>query len=233
MLKDKPVRRPRQRLDELPTYTIPEAAQTLAIPTRTMFDWYGGRAPVLIPSATIGAMRLLSYRDLEEAYRVHLLRTKYGFALQYLRRAMTYARQKFRTPHPLRRADAIKECMSDLVYQKQSRGRHPREIVSIGSHPGQTVFAEVADLFSQRIVAGEFIFPWRYAAKDSQTRPVSVNPNIMSGRLVVVGTRIPVSTLAGMRRSGRDATDIASEYGLNAETVRQALTHFQLRQKAA
>ncbi len=198
-----------------------------------MFDWYGGRAPVLIPSAIIGTIRLLSYRDLEEAYRVHLLRTKYGFALQYLRRVMTYARRKFRTTHPLRRDDAIKVCMNDLVYHKQARGTHPREVVSIGSHPGQTIFAEVADLFSQRIVSGEFIYPWRYAARDSQTRPVSISPNIMSGRLVVVDTRIPVSTLAGMRRSGRDTTDIASEYGLNAEIVRQALTHFQIHQKTA
>ena len=45
--------------------------------------------------------------------------------------------------------------------------------------------SEVADLFGERIVKGKFIFPWRFAATDHESRPVSMNPNIMSGRLVV------------------------------------------------
>jgi uncharacterized protein (DUF433 family) len=233
LLRNKPVRQPGQDIRSLPTYTIPEAAAFLAIPQRTLFSWYEGRSPILKASGTYGDVHLLSYRDLEEAYRVYLLREKYHFSLQFLRRSMTNARRIFKSHHPLQRADAIKECLKDIVYDKPARGKRPRTITSLGRNPGQLVVEEVADLFAERIDAGRFIFPWRFAASDHESRPVSMNPRIMSGRLVVAGTRIPVTVLSGRKRSGATVDEIATDYGLERQVVEQALTHIGLRQKAA
>lgn len=79
MLKHKPVRKPRQDIRTLPTYTIPEAAAFLAIVPRTLFSWYEGDEPILRASGKYGSIHLLSYLDIEEAYRVYLLREKYQF----------------------------------------------------------------------------------------------------------------------------------------------------------
>jgi uncharacterized protein (DUF433 family) len=233
MLRHKPVRRVGQDIRTLPTFTIPEAAASLAISQRTMFSWYEGIDPILKASGSYGSIHLLSYRDMEEAYRLFLLRERFHFSLQFLRFSMGNARKMFRSQHPLQRADAVKECLKDLVYDKPARGKCPRTITSLGRKPGQEVFEEVADMFAERIEAGRFIFPWRYAATDHESRPVSMSPNIMSGRLVVIGTRIPVSVLWGRKRAGTDSGEIAKDYGLDREIVDKALTHFGIRQKAA
>jgi len=233
MLKNKPIRRPGQDLRTVPTYTIPEAAEFLAIRSRTLFSWYEGDEPILKASATCGIIHLLSYRDLEEAYRVYLLRERFQFSLQFLKKSMRNARKMFRSQHPLQRADAVKECLKDLVYDKPARGKNPRIITSLGRNPGQQSFNEVVDMFAERIEPGEFIFPWRFASTDHDSRPVSMNPNIMSGRLVVVGTRIPVNVLLGSKRSGETIEQIASDYSLDPEVVEKALIHIGVRQKAA
>jgi uncharacterized protein (DUF433 family) len=233
MLKNKPSRRPRQDLRTVPTYTIPEAAGFLAIRPRTMFSWYEGDEPILKASGTYGSIHLLSYKDIEEAYRVYLLREKFQFSLQFLRKSMRNARMMFRSAHPLLHADAVKECLKDLVYDKPARGKNPRTVTSIGQSPGQQLVEEVVDMFAERIVAGEFIFPWRFASTDHSSRPVSMNPNIMSGRLVVFGTRIPVNVLLGSKRAGDTAEGIAKDYGLELEIVEKALIHIGVHQKAA
>ncbi len=161
----------------MPTYTIPEAAAFLAINSRTLFSWYEGGEPILRASGRSGSTHLLSYRDLEEAYRVYLLRERFRFSLQFLRRSMLNAREMFGCQHPLQRADAVKECLKDLVYDSPARGPRPRTITSLGHQPGQQVVTEVVDLFGARIEAGNFIFPWRFAGTDqNRFRPVFDEP---------------------------------------------------------
>jgi uncharacterized protein (DUF433 family) len=239
VLRNKPVRQPGQDLRTLPTFTIPEAAEALAIKQRTLFSWYEGDNPILKPSGTYGAsgtegtIHLLSYRDLEEAYRVFLLRERFHFSFQTIRRSMRNARKMFRSQHPLQRADAVKECLRDLVYDKPARGMRPRTVTSLSNKPGQEIIEEVANMFAERIETGKFIFPWRFAADDHHSRPVSMNPHIMSGRLVVIGTRIPVMTLWGRKHAGAKIEEIAADYGLDSKIVEQALTHIGIRKKAA
>jgi uncharacterized protein (DUF433 family) len=233
VLKQKPVRQPGQDIRTLPTYTIPEAARFLAIPRRTLASWYEGNDPILRPSGQYGLTHLLSYRDIEEAYRVYLLRERFKFSFQKIRRSMRNARKMFKSQHPLQRADAVKECLRDLVYDKPARGTSPRAVISLHNKPGQEIIEEVADMFAERIETGKFIFPWRFAATDRRSKPVSMNPRIMSGRLVVAGTRIPVSVLWGRKRAGLKVDEIAKDYGLDRDVVRQALIHIDLRQKAA
>lgn len=205
----------------------------LAIPRRTLASWYEGNEPILKASGQYGVTHLLSYRDIEEAYRVYLLRERFDFSFQFLRRSMRNARKMFRSLHPLQRADAVKECLQDLVYDKPARGARPRMVTSLGKKPGQAVIEEVANLFAERIESGKFVFPWRFAATDHQSRPVSMNPKIMSGRLVVIGTRIPVRTIWARKHAGAKIDEIAADYGLDRYIIQQALTHIDLRQKAA
>ena len=233
VLRNKPVRQPGQDIRTLPTYTIPEAAVFLAIPRRTLASWYEGNEPILKASGQYGLTHLLSYRDIEEAYRVYLLRERFKLPFQTIRRSMRNARKMFRSQHPLQRADAVKKCWRDLVYDKPARGASPRTVTSLSQKPGQEIIEEVANMFAERIETGKFIFPWRFAATDHQSRPVSMNPRIMSGRLVITGTRIPVTVLWGRKRAGMNTEEIAKDYGLDPGIVEKALTNIGIRQKAA
>jgi len=48
------------------------------------------------------------------------------FSFQFLRRSIAKCSQDASVPAPLHRADAVKECLQDLVYDKPARGKSPR-----------------------------------------------------------------------------------------------------------
>ena len=90
---------------------------------------------------------------------------------------------------------------------------------------------EIVEPFAKRIIwdrKGEPIrlLPWRLADKYPDETPVSIDPMVMSGRLVVTGTRIPVRVLWHRKRSGESVEHLADDYGLSTDVVRKALGHF-------
>ena len=241
MFHHKPTRKPRQDVRNLPTYTIPEAAGILAINRWTLSDWYEGQFPLLKASGTYqdnGNMKLLSFRDLEEAYKVHLLRTKFGKSMQYLQSALVDLREETGSEHPL--LDNKLLVFKYLALDKPAHGKKPRRMIPLGTPVQMTLYIpDVIETWGKRIVedsAGkaEQIFPWRDAETDDISRPVSINADVLSGRLVVTGTRVPVAVLAGYYSSGRTVEQIAELYRLNVDTVRKALQHLELeRQKVS
>ena len=224
LLKNKPSRAPKQPLELLPTYTIPEAATFLAMSMLTLFEWYAGENPILKPSGFLGRVALLSFRDLEEVYKIHLLRAKYRQSLQYLRKAMQDAREITGSSHPL--LDHEIDVMDRLALIIPGRGRRKRRAVTLGDDSRPDYFPEVVKTWGVRIsVDRNELFPWRYASDDDQSTPVSMNPEIMSGRLVLSGTRIPVNMIWGRRLEGEKPEAIAEDYRIDVHQVRQALAH--------
>jgi uncharacterized protein (DUF433 family) len=226
--KNKPIRQAGQDPATLPTYTIPEAAILLAVPRRTLQDWYRGQNPILKPSGSVGGIPLLSFLDLKEAYKVHVLRTKEHFSLQYLRRAMTQARQEFGSDHPLLDKDIV--VLDRLVMNIPGRGRRPRKSIGLGSPHRPDYFPLVVRAWAKRIVSdheGHRILPWRFLSTKNEERrtPVSIDPQVMSGRLVVTGTRIPVEILRRRSEAGEMPRELAKDYRISVDLVRNALRH--------
>jgi uncharacterized protein (DUF433 family) len=224
VLHRKPIRAPKQLIAELPTYTIPEAAEFLAMTAARLYDWYAGDNPILKASGSIGNILLLSFRDLEEAYKVFLLRSKHYKSLQYLRKAMSDARDKTSSNHPLLTHEI--DVMERLALIVPGRGKRRRKAITLGDPYTPDYFPEVVKAWGVRISkTKDEIFPWRYASVDDRSTPVSLNPEIMSGRLVMTGTRIPVHMLWGRMRTGERVEDIADDYRIDAVRVWQALAH--------
>jgi uncharacterized protein (DUF433 family) len=220
----KPIREPKQLLVNLPTYTIPEAATFLAMSPARLYDWYAGGLPILKASGHVGNVHLLSFRDLEEAYKVFLLRSKHSKSLQYLRKAMSDARDKTASEHPLLTHEI--DVMDRLALIIRGRGKRKRRAITLGDPYVSDYFPEVVKAWGVRISkTRDEIFPWRYASDDDASMPVSLNPEVMSGRLVLRGTRIPVNILWGRLKIGEKVEDIADDYRINVTQVRQALTH--------
>jgi len=112
-------------------------------------------------------------------------------------------------------------------------GSDPTGYVNVARSLIEGRIAQPAPALDELKLPDEFIYPWRYAATDRVSRPVSMNPKIMSGRLVISGTRIPVNVILGRKRSGAKVAEIAKDYGLDSDTVQKALAHIDVRQKAA
>jgi uncharacterized protein (DUF433 family) len=234
MLRNKPTRKPRQDVRTLPTYTIPEAAVALAINRWTLAGWYDGPDPLLKASGTYqdnGTIRLLSFLDLEEAYKLHLLRTKFHYSMQYIQGALVDARKKSKSDHPLLTHRMI--VFKYLALEMPAKGMRSRQMIPLGTPAQMTLYIpDVIDTWGKRIIAdsagkAEQIFPWKQSHTDDVSRPVSMNPSVHSGRLVVTGTRIPVEVLAGYFASGRTVEQIAELYRLDVDTVRKALQHIE------
>jgi uncharacterized protein (DUF433 family) len=234
LYKNKPAISPGQDIRTLPTYTIPEAAQYLSIDPWTLLDWYSKRDPVLKPSGWYGdvqAFALLSFENLEEAYKVHLLRTKFHYSMQYLRKALVDARRESGSDHPLIDPKCRMYVFDSLAIEKSGRGRRPGSMVPLGARHKPLYIGEVVKTWGTRIITDskgrtKQIFPWRFAAQDDHSRPVSLQPDVMSGRLVVTGTRIPATVLLHRRREGESIERIAKDYSLPPDLVRKALSHF-------
>jgi uncharacterized protein (DUF433 family) len=222
--KNKPSRALNQPLELLPTYTIPEAATFLAMHSSTLFAWYSGGRPILKPSAVWRGIALLSFRDLEEAYKVYLLRSKYERSLQYLRRAMQHARELTGSNHPL--LDHEIDVMQRLALIIPGHGRRKRRAITLGDPSVPDYFPEVVKTWGVRISPNrDEILPWRYANEDDVNTPVSMSPTVMSGRLVLRGTRIPVNMIWGRRLAGERVEVIAEDYRIEPHRVQQALAH--------
>ena len=237
MLKRKPVLQAGQDLRDLPTYTIPEAAAFLGISPRTMSYWYGD-SPILDPSGRTGGTTLLSFKDVAEAYVLELLRSFYGFRLRTLRRVIENFRTETQLGRPLLEAD-LYVVLGNLVLKKPAKGKQPVRMIDL-AHERNLVFPELVEMIGKRILLDRKrtpyrLYPWRLASPQDQSMPVSMEPDVMSGRLVMTGTRVPVTILAGMKAHGKSIEEITRSYHLEAGAVEKALLHIErpLQKKAA
>ena len=207
----------------------------IAASSSTLRSWYQ-QLDVLRPSGQ--DTQLLSFLDLTEAFILHSLRTNFNYSMQRMRLIIDNLRAEGKA-RPLIECD-LRVVFNRLVIVKEARGRRPRMMVDLCSHGSQLALPELVDLIGARIKKDSkglplAIYPWRLLSDDEKNRPVAIDPNVMSGRLVVAGTRIPVRTLLALKQSNRSEEEIAELYGLELEKVKRALLHIErpIHKKAA
>lgn len=226
----KPVRKRGQDLRDLPLYTIPEAAAFLAIPPRTLHYWFAGSHRVYAPAGEYPGYSLLSFRDAAEAYRLYILREMYEIPPLRIRIFLAALRKETNRRHPLLTSD-IKVIEKTLFYDKPPRGKRGREVIDLSGNR-QLAIGQLVDQFGKRIIQDKdkrrtplTIYPWRMLRTEPESVFVSLDPDVMSGSLVVSGTRIPVGIIMGMKLSGKTTQQIAAIYSLTKEEVQKALIH--------
>ncbi len=210
----------------------------LAVPPRTMHYWFCGPRHILKPAGSVGNVALLSFRDVAEAYVLELLRSFYKFHPNQLRDVVQNFEKETSVKRPLLESD-LYVVLGNIVLQKPARGKQPHRMVDL-AHGRNLVFPEFVKTIGQRILTDtkrvpQRIYPWRLAAQPDESQPVSMDPDVLSGRLVVTGTRIPVRILVGLRLRGKSIQEISDSYHLRAEVVEKALLHVErpIHKKAA
>jgi len=170
---------------------------------RTLTSWFSGTQRLFDPAGDYKNYSLLSFKDVAQAYVLYILKHFHKYTPAQIERAMRELRKETKSRHPLLTLDR-RTAAKNLMLNKPPRGSRGREVVNLSKFRN-LVLTEVVDACSQRILknsSGETLelFPWRFFEEDGDSRPVSMDPSILSGRLVVTGTRIPVSpsTMASM-----------------------------------
>jgi uncharacterized protein (DUF433 family) len=75
------------------------------------------------------------------------------------------------------------------------------------------------------------LHPWISSPKED-SRPFEIDPERASGRMVLTGTGIPVSILAGRFRAGDSVEGLAADYRIDRSLVESAL-RYALESRAA
>ncbi len=230
-------RQPHQSLLDYPTYTIPEAALYLAIPENTLRYWITSQ-PLWVVKHVGKNVPILSFHDIAQAYFIDVLRSHYSLTVAETRRILNAAQIESTAKYPLLKEN-IRVFHRHVIMDKKARGKLPRRMINLSRHP-QLVMPEIVEPLSTRIRwdnKGNLvqIYPWRkWTGKaEDKSRPVTIDPNVMSGRLVITGTRIPVEVIALRRAGGESISHLAKDNRISEAGIENALEHLVPEKKAA
>ncbi|MGA8012761.1 MAG: DUF433 domain-containing protein [Candidatus Acidiferrales bacterium] len=227
-------RRRNQDVRDYPIYTIPEAAAYLGMPQRTFYNWLSDH-PLWAPAGKGTKVQLLSFRDLAQAHFIEFIRKHAGISMQKAKEILHNAQLETNSRYPLLDRN-IKVLFKHILLDKPARGRVARHVVDLSQHR-QFVMQHVVDLFATRVKRDrrgelEQLYPWRLYKVGDEAKPVTLDPDVMSGRLVITGTRIPARLLWARRKSGEKISAIAHDYDIGEEIVVQALRHLGIPKAA-
>lgn len=226
-------RRKDQSLQDYPLYTIAEASIYLAIPESTLRYWIK-RHPVWKIADPDG--HLLSFRDLAQAYYLEMARKHFNLSLRKMRDVESQARRESKSDYPLLRPN-ISTFLNHIFMEKPARGKQPQRIVNLTRY-GQLAIPGIVKPLTTRFswTSNTFqLFPWRLwdGTIEDKRRPVMLDPDVMSGKLVITGTRIPVQVIALRRAAGESVPHLAKDYRIPESGIEFALEHLAQEKKAA
>jgi uncharacterized protein (DUF433 family) len=227
-------RRVEQDLRDYPTYTIPEAAVYLGMSRRTLYRWISDN-PLWAPAGISDHVQLLSFKDLAQAHFIEFIRKHAGISMQKAKEILRNAQLETNSQYPLLNKN-IKVLFRHILLDKPRRRGVSRHVVDLSQHR-QFVMQHVVDLFATRIRRNkrgelERIYPWRFYRRGDKRTPVTLDPDVMSGRLVITGTRIPARLLMSRKENGEGIPALAEDYKIKEAIIEQALRHLGLRKAA-
>jgi uncharacterized protein (DUF433 family) len=209
-----------ERLDEpwrrrlyLPSYQIGEAAAYAQVTPQTVVAWHRIEAALLAQRERRAA---LSYMQLIEVAVVAAFR-KAGVSMKRIRAAREYAAKTLKSEYPF------------AEYSFKEEGKHLwLDSGQIDVKPGTVVSADQGGQLAWESVIGrlrEFeyekqgiVLRWHVAGPSS---PIIIDPRISFGAPTVRGT--PTWVIRGRWDAGESDSDIADDFGIRREDVREAL----------
>jgi uncharacterized protein (DUF433 family) len=207
------VQEPWRRRLFLPAYQIAEAAEYAQISPQTVAAWHRIEAELLKQRDKRSA---LNYMQLIEVAVVAAFR-KAGVALSNIRAAREFAAHELKSEFPF------------AEYRFKENGRHLYlDSTQVSVKKGVALQADQAGQLTWEAVIGrlnEFeyenhgiVLKWRVAGSSS---PIVIDPRVSFGTPAVRGT--PTWIIAGRWNAGESDSDIAEDFGIEADEVREAL----------
>jgi uncharacterized protein (DUF433 family) len=228
------------RLDpnDLPRYTIPEAAHYLRMSATTLKSWVSGRSyPVaggekrwhsLLDRPSQDDPRL-SFSNLIEAHVLLALRKQYRVKMRQVRTALEYARETLGVERVLLSPE-LRAMQGNLFLQRLN------ELINVG-RGGQAAMPEILSAYLERIEWDRTgiprrMFPLTRADHLDAPRILAIDPRIAFGRPVVERKAIKTSVIAERFRAGESMAAIAEDYDLEVFEVEEAIRYEALPEAA-
>jgi uncharacterized protein (DUF433 family) len=202
----------RRRLT-LPAYQIAEAADYAQVSTQTVAAWHKIEAALLKQREQRAA---LSYMQLIEVAVVAAFR-KAGVPMPRIRKARAWAAHELRSEHPFAEYE-FKENAKHLYLDSQQIELKQNTVLQADAG-GQLEWESVIGRLNEFEYEKEGIaLQWRVAGKDS---PIIIDPRVSFGAPAIKG--VPTWVLRGRFDAGESDSDIAEDFGIKKEEVREAL----------
>ncbi len=215
---------------ELPAYTLAEAARYVGVSQPTLRSWFVGMPytrsgeqrqfkPVIRPAST--HLLVLSLSNLVEAYVLVAIRRKHQIGLPTIRKALTHLREKFDSRRPLLE-EQFATRGAELFVERLGK------IINLSRH-GQVEIAELIRVYLSRVARDPQglpikLFPFTGTQPGvDEPRTVVIDSAVGFGRPVLAGTAIPTAVLAEQFQASDLPRDLAHEYGVSEEAVRDAI----------
>jgi uncharacterized protein (DUF433 family) len=220
--------------NELPRYSVPEAAHYLRMSKATLKSWLATRGdrdeklgPGLIHRPDPESPGL-SFSNLIEAHVLLALRTEYRVKMKEVRIALDYARRVRRIDRVLLSPD-LRATKGNVFLEKLN------ELTNLGKG-GQAAMPEILGAYLKRIewnVKGLplRIFPLTRPEQLDSPKILAIDPKIAFGRPVVHRRAITTSVIAERFRAGESSAALADDYDLEVFEVEEAL-RYELPQAA-
>lgn len=210
-----------ERLDEpwrrrmfLPSYQVGEVAEYAQISTQTVVAWHKIEA-ALFPKRADGAA--LSYMQLIEVAVVAAFR-KAGVTLPRIRAAREYARRTLKSEYPFAEY-RFKQQAKHIYLDSEELGDLKPNTVVTADQDGQLAWESVIGRLEEFEYEKEgIVLTWHVAGRKS---PIIIDPRFSFGAPTVHGT--PTWVILGRWNAGESDSDIAEDFGLKKEEVKEAL----------
>lgn len=221
-----------RQLMQAPRYTTADAARYLKIPIATLRSWVAGRSyqasagtkqsqPLILRPAK--GSGLLSYSNLVEAHVLRALRTVHAVSMRDVRNAISFAETELGIERLLLSQD-LRTTAGSMFLEQYSK------LVQL-DHEGQLAIKaafeahlERLDDYQQGIPLRLFPFT-RVRAATSTARIIAIDPRVSFGQPTVASHAIRTSVIALRLGAGEQAEDIAQDYDLSPEEVREAASY--------
>ncbi len=220
--------------NDIPMYTIGDAAQYLRIPKPTIRSWIIGRSypvkegkkffePLIKPAGKEDDTNLLSFTNLIELHVLDSIRRKYGLAMNKIRQALEYVLNFGVMEHPL----------ANKTFETDGVGLFVTEFGKLisASSSGQMEMREMIKIYLKRIERDESgiasrLYPFtRNRRTKNEPRLIVIDPKISFGRPVLTGTGIPIDSVVERFNAGEKLESISCDFKCKSEFIEEAIRY--------
>jgi uncharacterized protein (DUF433 family) len=158
------------------------------------------------------------------------MRRVHGLSLQSIRNALRELSQFRKSDHPLLE-ESFETDGVDLCIREQD------QVINL-SRKGQREIREFVSLYLHRVQrdrSGQItnLYPFILADRADEPKHISISPTVSFGKPVLAGTGISTSVIAGRFIARDSVADLASEYGVPAAVLEDAIRWEMNKGKAA
>jgi uncharacterized protein (DUF433 family)/DNA-binding transcriptional MerR regulator len=198
----------------LPNYQIGEAARYAQISPQTVAAWH----KIEIPTLSKKERRIaLSYMQLIEVAVVAAFR-KSGVPLNRIRAAREYAGKTLNAEYPFAEYRFKEEAKHLWLDSEELQDLKPGTVVQ-ADQGGQLAWETIIGRLREFEYEHEgIVVRWHVAGESS---PIIIDPRLSFGAPTIKGT--PTWAIRGRWNAGESDSDIAEDFGLAKEDVREAL----------